>query len=100
MFFINVLEYNFMTKTIEEFKDKGVPVKVPGGDIKGWEIGDDFMINPDYVAPPPAPVETIEPIKIKCGKCGADEAKEKIIEFKGGLTREVSVCDKCIKYYG
>ena len=87
-----------MSDRLKEFKEKGIPIYVPGGEIKGWEYGGEFLQNPDWTAPPPPKVDPIKPIVYRCQRCGAEEADNKAIEFKGGVTREIRVCNRCVNY--
>lgn len=92
-----------MLDKLKEFQEKGKPVYVPNGKeilLKGWELDNDFMLNPDYVPPPPPPEEKIEPIQLRCGRCGVEvkDSSNKAIEFKGGAMRNIICCARCINY--
>ncbi len=84
-----------MPVNIKEARTKGQPVYIPGGDIKGWEYGGDFVPNPDFVAPEPPKVEQL---KHTCSDC------RKEMPTKGRpVMRNMNVlyvCDNCIKKYG
>lgn len=81
--------------SVKEVKVKGQPIYVPGGDIKGWEYGGDFVPNPDFVAPVPPKVEKV---KHFCSQC-----RKEIPSRGNAVMRGASVfyvCDNCIKKYG
>jgi len=88
---------------LKEFKEKGKPVYVPGLEkdsklLKGWEINDDFMFNPDYVAPPPPPPRP--KIQYRCQKCGVEipDKSHKAIGTQGGMMRTLILCKRCHNY--
>lgn len=82
---------------LHTFQTTGKPVRVPGGAIKGWEIGDNFMANPDYKAPeappPPPPIPTL------CGRCGVEvqDKTRKAIIYKNGIMMSIICCARCHK---
>ena len=80
---------------IKEAKEKGQPVYIPGGAIKGWDYAGDFFPNPDFVAPEPPKVEQIKNICPSCKSEMSDKGK--------ALMKGLSVfylCNNCIKKYG
>ncbi len=80
---------------LEEAREKGRPIYVPGGAIKGWEYQGDLVKNPDFVAP--EPVVAPQP-KHFCADCKV-EMDNKGKAFMRGLT-VFYVCVNCIKKYG
>jgi hypothetical protein len=82
---------------LAQFKKSGKPIYVPGGAIKGWEIGEEFMQNPDWDEPVPPPAPKVEPIQLRCQRCGVDIDKpRKAVQFAGGSVRTIICCERCI----
>ena len=88
---------------LKEFQEKGKAVYVPGLEkdsrlLKGWEIGDDFMFNPDYVAPPPPPPKP--QVQLRCQKCGTNipDKSHKGIGTRGGMIQTLILCVRCHNY--
>ena len=83
-------------QSLKEAKKNGIPIYIPGGQVKGWEYAGDFVVNPDYVAPPPPP--PVEKLKNICQDC-----RQEMPNKGRGLMRGMSVfylCDNCIRKYG
>jgi len=82
--------------TVEEAKTTGTPILVPSGETKGWEVGNDFIKNPDYTPPK---VEAQAPIKqtYKCQACGTDMDDQGKRMMRG--LSVFRVCENCLKNY-
>ena len=87
---------------LSTFKKEGAPVYVPGNTpnsrvLKGWELDDEFMQNPDYVEPTPPKPSSVSKIINKCVQCGTEENLGKGIRVQGGVPHVVHLCDKHIQ---
>ena len=89
--------------SLKEFKESGKPVYVPGLEkdsrlLKGWEIENEFMLSPDYTAPPPPPPKP--EIQYQCQKCGTKipDQRHKGIVYSGGMMRTLTMCNRCVNH--
>lgn len=82
--------------TVEQARASGKPIHVPSGEVKGWEVGNEFVKNPDYT--PPVVVQTESQVIVRhCQKCGV-EMKDKGNPIMRGLNT-FYVCEPCVNNY-